>query len=72
MISEGSLPCWQQPVRGPYPEPEAHSSHSHILFLRDPLGISYYSEVAGSEYFEHSDNNNYGCNGSNQQTPVIL
>jgi hypothetical protein len=29
---EGSLPCAQQPVIGPYPEPDETSSHTHTLF----------------------------------------
>jgi hypothetical protein len=32
MESEGSLPYSQQPVTGPYPEPDASSPHLPTLF----------------------------------------
>jgi len=33
MVSEGSLPCWEESATGPYPEPDESSSHLPTLFL---------------------------------------
>jgi hypothetical protein len=32
MEHEGSLPCWQQPSTGPYPETDQSSPYHAILF----------------------------------------
>jgi hypothetical protein len=33
MQPKGSLPCWQEPSTGPYPEPEQFSPYQPILIL---------------------------------------
>jgi hypothetical protein len=37
MEPEGSLPLSQQPATGPYPEPDASSSHLPTRYPSDPF-----------------------------------
>jgi hypothetical protein len=37
METELSLPCSQQPVTGPYPEPDATNPHPRTLLRYDPF-----------------------------------
>jgi hypothetical protein len=37
MEPEGSFPCSQQPIIGPYVDPDASIPHPPTLFLHDPF-----------------------------------
>jgi hypothetical protein len=37
MEPEGSLPCLQQPAKGPYPEPDESNPQPPNLFAKDPF-----------------------------------
>jgi hypothetical protein len=43
MEPEDSLLCSQEPVTGPYPEPDESSTYNLILFHQDPF--EYYPTV---------------------------
>jgi hypothetical protein len=50
MKHEVSLPCSQQPVTGPYPEPDESSPHTPTLFPNIRCSIIFPSTARSSEW----------------------